>query len=247
MLKIRNIVLMVLMLTGAKAVHPQSNALKIALPGPIIGDYALGVEQVIHPGHTMNVNLGYWNSGIGLIDIKNLFTEGEQLWVQNEGGGWHVSLEQRNYFSLRPGSEKQNFYWGPYFRFWHKRLLLNDYIQNDRVPRQQLFEVNSSLRGIGIGVQLGYHLTLTERLWLDFYFIGLGIERVKMKATYRTANREEFDFGLIEGDVRKAFEQQARWIRKNVTLQSNPQSLSIELPVTVPAFRAGINVATKLD
>ncbi|MBN2806936.1 MAG: hypothetical protein JXR22_09775 [Prolixibacteraceae bacterium] len=247
MLKIRNIVLMGLLMAGANLVYSQNNALKIGLPGPILGDYSLGVEQIIHPGHTMNVNIGYWDSGIGLINIKNLFIEGKHLWLTNEGGGWHASLEQRNYFALQKDNEKQNFYWGPYFRYWQKRMVLNDYIQNEQIPQQQLFDVAATLRGIGVGAQLGYQLRISERFWIDFYFIGMGIERVKLKATYSAVGEDNFDYEFIAGDVRKAFDQQARWIKDNVKLQSGPHSLFIELPVTLPAFRAGINVAIKLD
>lgn len=247
MRKIRNIVLLIMLLVCTKVVSAQYNALKLGLPGPFIGAYSLGVEQIIHSNHTVNVHVGYWNSSLGLLNVSNYFEEGKQLWVKSEGGGWHGSLEQRNYFSLNTKSDKQKFYWGPYFRFWHKQMVLNDNIQNDLVLQQQLFDVNTSIRGIGIGVQLGYHFTLTERLWIDFYFAGFGIERVKLKATYRAVDSSNFDYTFIEGDVRKAFDQQAGWIRRNSKLQSSTQTLLIELPATLPAFRAGINIAIKLD
>lgn len=247
MFKFKNIVLIVLLLVGATKVFPQTNALKIGLLGPIIGDYSLGVEQVISTDHTMSVNVGYLNSNAGLLDIGNFLQEGENIWVQNEGGGWHVSVEMRNYFAFQPRNTNHRFYWGPYVRFWRKSLLLNDYIQNELVPQQQLFNVNTLFKGIGIGAQLGYHLILTDRFWLDFYFLGLGVERAKMKATYKADGVQNFDYSYIESDVSKAFANRAGFIKDNVEVSTTPQSLLIDLPATLPVFRAGINIAFTLD
>jgi len=247
MLEIRNIVLLVLLLTGANAVFAQKNALKIGLIGPTIGNYSLGLEQVIHTSHTMNVNVGYWNSNAGLLGIGILFEEGKNIWLQSEGKGWHGSVEMRNYFDVRQGNVTHKFYWGPYIRFWKKSLLMNDYIQNELVTQQQLFDVNTLFKGIGIGAQLGYHLMLTDRLWLDFYFLGLGIEWVKMTAEYKAVGVENFEYSFIEGDVRDAFSDKPGFIKDKVMLSSTPQWLLIELPVTLPAFRAGVNIAFTID
>ncbi|MDA3927989.1 MAG: DUF3575 domain-containing protein [Prolixibacteraceae bacterium] len=247
MLKIKFIVLLIILFVGTKTVFSQGNALKVGLLGAPLGDFSLGIEQLIHSDYTMNINIGYWNSKNGLIDVQNLFNEGQNIWLQNESTAWHGSIEMRKYFSFGQNIKDNKFYWGPYFRFWNYSLLLNDYIKNEFVTQQQLFDVKAKFNGVGVGVQFGYQVMLTERLWLDFYFIGLGVEHVKMKAEYRAVDVANFDYSFIEGDVNAAFSDKARFIKNNVKVWSAAEKLLIELPTYLPGIRAGVNIALTLD
>lgn len=245
MVLFRNICLLLLAFLVMPYAFAQRNAMKFGILGPLAGNYTISVEQVIHSNHTINYTAGYWNTNSGLINFNQLFTPGENLWYQKGSPGWHGTVEMRNYFGFQ--MDRKPFYWGPYFRLWSHGFIMNDYIRNEQVREQQLFDVNARFRGIGAGIQLGYHLMLNDRLWLDFYFIGLGVDRVKMVADYRAVDSDGFDYSLIEGDVSGAFVTQANFIKKSVSLRTTSEALFIELPVTIPTFRAGINIAYTLD
>lgn len=247
MLKTKIIVLLIILLVVTKTGFNQGNALKVGLLGTPFGDFSLGIEQLIHSNYTMNVNVGHWNLKNGLINIRHFFEEGQNIWLQNEGVGWHGSVEMRTYFSLRTETVDKHFYWGPYFKLYNYNLLLGDYIINESVRNKQLFDVNTKFIGIGVGAQLGYQLMLTDRLWIDFYFIGLGVDRFKMKVKYSAVGVEDFDYGFIENDVNAVFSDKAEFIKDNVKVWSTSENLLIELPTFLPGIRAGVNIAFTLD
>lgn len=220
--------------------------MKFGVLGAAYGDYLIGFEQVIDVNHSMNFNVGYWNLNSGLINIGYLLRNEDKLWAKEGGSGWTGSLEQRNYFDF--GRDTINrFYWGPYFRFWGNSLVLNDYIRNDFVTQQQLFEAETKFSGVGAGLQLGYQWMITDRLWLDFYFLGFGVERVNMSARYKAIGVDEFDYEIIKADVEGAFNGRAEFIKESVKVRTFDELLIVDLPFIIPSFRAGFNVAIILD
>ena len=235
-------VLLILILIGSKAIFSQENAVKIGVLGAAIGDYSFGVEQVMHSDYSVNVNVGYWDLNAGLIDLHRFFTEGQDVWLQKGGAGWHGSIEMRTYFGLSQQAMNKRFYYGPYFRFWNNNMLFNDYINNEQV-HQQLFAVDATFKGLGVGLQLGYHLKLNDKFWVDFYFIGLGAEHITMKAEYRVVGTQEFQYNFIENDVKGAFADKRSFIKKNLEVWSAADALYIKLPVWLPGIRSGINLA----
>lgn len=245
--KTKNILLLILLFATAKLVFPQQNSLKVGLLGATIGDYAVGVEQVLFTNYSMNVKVGYCNLAAGLINFDNFLTEGQTLWFKDKGLGFNGTLDLRSYFSFDESKTAKNFYWGPYIRFWNYNLLFSDFIENDMVRDHNLFDVKVKLKGMGIGVQLGYHLTLTDKIWMDFYFIGLGAERVKMKAEYKSVDMDNFDYGLIENDVNAAFSNTPGFIKNKVKVWSTAERLNIELPVFLPGIRTGVSIAFVID
>ncbi len=247
MLKYKHCILLFLLFVSATKCFSQQNSLKIGVLGAAAGDYSIGVEQIIHTTHSVNYMVGYWNYKNSLINLEYFFPEGQDLWFRGKSSGWHGSVEMRNYFSIGPDVNKKRFYWGPYFRFWNADLLLNDIISNDFIANQQLFDVDTKFKGFGFGIQLGYHVILDKRLWLDFYFSGFGIDFVTMKTTYNASGVDQFDYSLIENDVKETFSHQAKFIRKNVHIKYSSESLKIDLPVRLPAIRAGINLGFVLD
>lgn len=244
---IKNIVFLLVFLHLGIVGVSQSNSLKIGLLGASIGDYSLSLEQVIHTTHSMNLNIGVWDLSTGLINIDYFLRGEDKLWVNDAGSDWHASLEMRNYFSLGYNEEKNPFYWGPYIRYWKANMLLNDYIKNDFVQEQQLFNAQVKFNGIGVGFQIGYQLMIGDRFWLDFYFVGLGVERIKMNAIYRANGVDDFNYDAIKDDVINAFRNQPKFIRDNVQVNAYNELLRIDLPFVIPSYRGGINLAFILD
>lgn len=231
-----------ILLFGLTRMYAQTNAIKIGVLGAAIGDYSIGIEQLMHSDYSVNVNVGYWDMKAGLIDFHRFFDEGQDVWLKKGGAGWHGSIEMRTYFDFRRNREFKRFYYGPYFRFWNNSLLLNDYITNAQV-NQQLFDVKAKFLAIGIGMQLGYQLKISEKVWVDFYFLGLGPEHITMKAEYNVAEGQGFQYENIEADVRSAFVSQRDIIKKNLEVWTTPDALNIKLPVWLPGMRVGINLA----
>lgn len=240
--EMKRLVLLILMLIGAKATFSQQNAIKIGVLGTVIGDYSFGIEQVMHSNYSVNVDVGYWDLNASIVDLHNFFQQGQDVWLQKGGAGWHGSIEMRTYFGLSPQAKNKSFYYGPYFRFWNNSLLLNDYINNEEV-NQQLFDVNAVFKGVGVGLQLGYHWMLNDKFWIDFYFIGLGAEHITMKAEYRVVGTQEFQYSFIENDVKEAFADERRFSKKNLQVWSGTDALYVKLPVWLPGIRSGLNLA----
>ncbi len=247
MLNYKHCILLFLLLVSATECFSQRNSLKLGVLGAAAGDFSIAVEQIIHTTHSVNYTVGYWNNKNSLINLDYFFPEGRDLWFRDKSTGWHGAVEMRNYFNIGTDLKKKLFYWGPYFRLWKADLLLNDFISNDFITNQQLFDVDAKIKGIGFGVQFGYHVLLTNRLWLDFYFMGFGVDFASMKATYNAFGVDQFDYSLIENDVKETFSHQAKFIKSNVHIQHSSESLLIDLPVTLPVIRAGINIAYVLD
>ncbi|MBN2806934.1 MAG: DUF3575 domain-containing protein [Prolixibacteraceae bacterium] len=218
--------------------YSQQNNIKVGLLGASIGSYNLGYEREITDASTMNLNVGYWNTNIGLVQPIYYFDRGEGVWLDQMKYGLTTSLEYR--FYTGSNHAMKGLYLSPYLRFWNHSMVFQDYIENDQVPRQ-LFNIRTKLSSVGLGFQMGYQWLINDKVSIDWYFIGAGLERAFINASYVLASNNSFNYQLIEGDVREVFEGFGL-LERNLMTRDDPERLKIELPVWMPGLRTGLSV-----
>lgn len=220
-------------------VAAQENNIKLNLTGTNFGNYALGYERVITPKSTLNLNAGYWNMNHGLFSIDNFFTKqvdffdtGNGLTFDGFNQGFHTALEYRFY----PQMAMNGVYLSPYLRYWQHGFNLLDEI------RDTDFNINTRLSGLGLGFQVGYQWTIADVFTIDWYFIGIGVERYVLKGDYTTSNNSNFNYSTIEPDVKKAFESDYEFITGKVKTKATDDHMRVTLPVFGPGFKSGLSI-----
>lgn len=216
----------------------QENGIKMVLLGTGYGSYAMGYERVITPKSTLNVNVGYWNLNAGLFNTDNFFENqvdffdtGNGLTFDGFKQGFNTTLEYRFY----PKKAMNGVYLSPYARYWQHGFDLQDEIEGN------IFTIDSRLSGFGLGFQVGYQWTIADAFIIDWYFIGVGVERYVLNGKY-VVDYENFDYSSIEQSVIEAFKSDYDFISDKVKTNVNDNNLRVTLPVVGPGIKTGLSI-----
>lgn len=235
MKKFLPIVLLIISLSG----FAQENAVKIGLMGAGYGNYSLTYERKITSNSSVNVTGGFWDLKISSVDLFNYFNEGEGVWLQEVNAGWNIALDYRFYVGKHEAIK--GFYIAPYLRYWNNSMVLADFIDNASVDKMT-FDVEARFSGLGFGAQAGYHWLIGDKFSIDWYFIGLGVENISLNADYISQTASNFNYALIEGDVREVFTDTPDFIRNKVNVTKSSESLHIKIPIWAPGIRSGFTL-----
>lgn len=216
----------------------QDNGLKMVLSGTGYGSYALGYERAITPKTSLNLNIGYWNMDAGLFSTDDFFENQVDFFDTGNGltfvgfkQGFNTTLEYRYY----PKGAMGGVYLSPYARYWQHGFDLEDEIEGNT------FTIESRLSGLGLGFQVGYQWIISDAFIIDWYFIGVGVERYMLNGKY-VIDRENFNYSTIEPSVRDAFKSDYDFISDKVETEVNDDNLRVKLPVIGPGFKTGLSI-----
>jgi hypothetical protein len=212
----------------------QENVIKLGILGIGYGDFSLSYERVIAPKSSLNVTFGYLNPNASLINFNRNFESNGGVGLKELYDGFHTSVDYK--FYVGKNEAPKGFYIAPYLRYAGYKFLMIDEIDHD------YFDVNTHISTIGIGFQMGYHWIVYEKISIDLYFLGLGVEYIMPKLVY-TANTPGFsgDYSSIVDDVKGVFDGWG-YFQKRLKTTVNNDNMTAKLPTFFPGIKMGLSV-----
>lgn len=213
----------------------QDNVVKFNLSGVTYGMYSLGYERGITPKSSINVSLGYWNVNAGLLNNSS-FDFGDGFGIDSYNYGLNGVIDYR--FYVGNTEERNGLYIGPYARFWNHSMDMYDEINGVD------FDINAKISSIGLGFQMGYHWIINKKLSIDWYFIGLGAERMNIGLEYiakvsgytYTGNQD------IQDDIKDVFND-FEYLQKRISTEATPnKNTTAKLPFFAPGIKTGFSI-----
>jgi len=143
----------------------------------------LGYERVVNSHQSFAINIGH-------LEKKPFSTkEGEDinLFDHNDRGGFAFTGEYRFYFKKRNTKPAPDgLYWGPYAGYYGLNFDGKSKITDESGIESDI-ELNSKLRLMSVGVQLGYQfLIINDRFTIDLMLLGPSITNYKFELGLQT-------------------------------------------------------------
>lgn len=230
----KKIILLSLILSITYLVNAQKNVIKMGLPNFLYGDINVGYERLLSSKNSVSLIVGYWNPEIGVSGINNILKQEDGIWIKEFQSGKNIALDYRIYPAEKALS---GMYFGPYLRYWDLSLVMGDEVEPN------LFDVETQLKGIGLGFQFGIQWIIAKRISIDWYILGLGVERFLPDANYViTPYQSGFDYASIEDNVMGIFDNAPTFIKNKAKSVVNADNLNITVPIFAPSLRSGFTV-----
>jgi len=229
--------LMFLTLSG----FAQQNVVKVGLSGVYYGNMSLGYERAISDNSSLNFNIGYWDMNTGIFDVdKYYFPNEDDVIFESFGKGFNTSIDYR--FYIGQNQKTFGFYMAPYLRYWNKAFYLSDIIPVSQMNNQRiLFDIEAKASSIGLGFQLGYHWLIYDKISIDWYFLGIGLEKMNLNGKYNAPRHETFNYAYIEDDIWKTFED-VKFLHNKLSTEVTPDNLLLKLPLWLPGIKTGFTI-----
>lgn len=232
-MKTRLILLLTLLSVTA---FSQENVIKLGLSGMSYGMYSLSYERGITPKSSINLNLGYWNVNASLINYDP-FEIGDEFGINKFKSGVNGAIDYRFYVGKQDGLK--GLYIGPYARYWNYSAVLYDEIHSEN------FDINSKISSIGLGFQMGYHWIINNKISIDWYFIGLGVERLNAQLEYvpQSAGYNFNDSGKnIEVEIKDVFND-FEYLQNRVSTETvDNKNTTAKLPFFFAGIKTGFSI-----
>lgn len=204
----------------------QTGGVKVGIPALANGQLRLGYEHYLGNGNSLELTFGTLFPRplpTALYDISDIENYDESVTALNELRGATIGLEYKMY----SGDEQRGFYFSPYLKYTDYNVDFNavvtDYLLSteeyqeiaDEHPELVEYidgneidvtaEMQNSFGQLGLGLQIGSHFRLGERLSLDCTWIGLGVVRNSVSADIRSLN-VPVDYSQWEQEVQSSLE-----------------------------------------
>jgi hypothetical protein len=234
-------IVLLFLLVASLASFAQKNVVKIGLLGLTYGDYNLSYERALSPQSAINLTAGYWNPNYGFIDFyKNIYVQ-DGVWIDKRGDikdGIHFSVDYR--FYLADKGALHGLYVAPYLRYWNLSFLLKDEIEGD------YFNVDSKVSGIGGGVQLGCHWMISDLISIDWYFFGIGVQKLTGNASWvltpeSATKYTTFDYNTIVDDVNDPF-YKVDYVKQNYQYNVTSSAMNVKITPWLPDLKMGLTI-----
>lgn len=221
-------------------VNAQDDIVKLDLSGITIGSYAFSYERSVADNNTINFKAGYWNMNAMFFDSDNTygrlidyFDTGDGISLEDIRAGFHTSVDYR--FYAKTSNEFEGVYFAPFIRYWEQNFDLSD------VVSRREFTVDTKFSSIGLGIQMGYQWVIKEQFIIDWFFVGMGVERYRLKGDY-SVDQSGFNYSSIEDDVYQAFMTDYEFLNKKVNVESNDERMRLTIPVWGPGIKTGLSI-----
>ncbi|HDR51844.1 MAG TPA: DUF3575 domain-containing protein [Mariniphaga anaerophila] len=211
----------------------QTNVVKAGFSDAFLGNFNLNYEKAVNQNQSVSFKLGYMKPTLSPFISETAITPSAYT-LEKSKGGMNASVDYRFYMSQN--ESLQGLYIAPYMRWLNQKMDYADEIDT------RIFDVDFRLNTLGAGAQLGYQLLLAERISLDFYFFGAGIDYHMVHFKYQLKQQEPgFDYGSIKSEVSDVFKN-INYLHKKLKFDKEDDHLTTRLPFFFPGFRAGINL-----
>lgn len=209
----------------------QDNVVKLNVMGVSYGDFSLTYERKIAPQSSLNLTVGLLNPNYSLF-AGSASGDVDEVGLCELYKGFHTSLDYRFYVGKHEATK--GFYLGPYLRYADYKFMLIDEIDQD------YFNVDAKISTIGLGFQMGYHWVVFDKVSIDWYFFGVGIEYAMAKGVY-TYEDSDYDYSTITDNVKDVFDGW-NYFQKNLKTTVNKENMTAKLSSILPGIKTGITI-----
>jgi predicted RNA-binding protein Jag len=186
--------------------YQYKNIVKISSLALAFKNVCLTYERAIWPGWSVSLNAGLKSKSA----TPNMFGIGsDRISISNDGvRGFSVTPELRYYIKSCDNFTPNGFYAAFYMRYvnYKSGVKFNYYPEFPDLSEVKYFGADISLNNFGLGLMLGYQLTIKKRFILDFIIIGPRQSWVTMKYKFDENISEEF-IGNLEDYVQEIIDR----------------------------------------
>lgn len=210
----------------------QNNIVKLGLGGLATANLNLKYERVLTEKNSVNVNLGLKvPSGLPFnLDLNDIIDNNTA--EEPKLNGFNISAEYRIYTGSQ--GAPQGFYFAPYLQF------KNFAIQYDDVIDGHMGEAKINYGNIGAGLQLGAQWIISEKVSIDWYFLGLSVVRNNVKIRVESDD-PDIDFFEEVNAIEKEYED-VPFIGDKLELDSGENFASLKTNFILPGFKTGVSI-----
>jgi len=232
MKKINFIALFVCACLSTNILSAQENAIKLGLFDLAYGGLHLNYEHVLSDNQSAALNVTF------LIPRKlpTFFYEddgsGDFVEIRNRLSGFALTPEYR--FYTGSNGAPRGFYIAPYLRYSRYAVEFNDTYDGNNVAS------TGGVSTIGGGVQFGAQWLISDAVAIDFYFLGLGVDRHNLFLEF-SSDDETVDYGELASDIESDLNG-ATIIGSKVTTEHGDDFVKANAPFVYPGFRAGLSI-----
>lgn len=248
----KKILFMSLIMLFALMGHAQKNAIKLGLFSTQIGDFNVNYERVLTETSSLNFNIGYWDFNSAFIDGLEYMPSSSPDDIQflKFKGSMHTAIDYRMYMGQK--GAMRGFYLAPYIRYWGQGMEMSDIMYSDTYRNQFSFDIDAKINSFGAGIQVGFQWIIRKHINLDLYFMGIGIERMTIKAKFsskydemvynsETDEEEHLKHKYFEDSVEDAIKD-IKLISNKAEIETTDDYLSVKVPLWLPGLRAGFSI-----
>jgi hypothetical protein len=172
--------------------YQYKNIVKISSLALAFNNVSLTYERAIRPGWTVSLNAGLKSKSA----TPNLFgIDSDRISISGDGvKGFSVTPELKYYIKSCDNFTPNGFYAAFYMRYVNYKLgaKFSYYPEFPDLSEVKYFRADISLNNFGVGLMLGYQLTIKKRFIVDFIIIGPRQSWITMKYNFDENISEEF-------------------------------------------------------
>jgi len=225
-------VFFLLIITFITPLRSQQNVIKAGLVD--LFKINLGFERAINHNQSAQVNFAFYRP-------RNLpsFLIPDEIDDKNLKGrffGYSIIPEYRFYFS--PKESPRGFYIAPYLKYSNYSMTGTDIISNE------FYKVKGTFSSLGIGAQLGAQWIVSDVFTIDWYFLGIEIDRDALSLKY-TADSANPDFEKVRSTIETIYSSipiVGSALKKLSHISTGNNSIKAKLPWFMPDIRAGLSI-----
>lgn len=152
--------------------------------------------------------------------------------IENELNGWHVKPE----FVFYPGSKgsPKGYYVGLYGKVDKYGITIPTETETNS------FDVTGSFMRIGGGMIMGYQWLIKDKVSIDWWFLGLGLDSYTLSFESSSKNSE-----VITEEDKEEIKNSVTFMGKSPTVETsnNNKDVKVDFPSFLfPCFRFGLSV-----
>jgi len=219
----------ILLLCSATMIFSQKNVVKLGLGGLALGNVNLSYERVLSENQSVALNIGFMPSR----NIPEFILEASDVPdFENSISGFSITPEYRFYTSKK--NAPKGFYVAPYAKLSNYKFEFNE--TYDGITGV----ASGKYATIGVGAQLGVQWLISDRVSIDWYFLGLGVNRNSLSMKFES-NSQEVNYASIADDIKTDLED-IPILGSRIEVTSGDDFVEAKAPFIFPALRSGISI-----
>lgn len=218
---------------GGKSSSLPKNVASIGLLSLGFYNISLKYERSLKPWCSVRLHGGMMipHSSSVIESVEDLVNENSSTKMSNELWGWHIKPE----FVCYPGKKgsPKGYYIGGYGKVDHYGLTMN--VQTTKNE----YDNGLGITRVGGGLIMGYQWLIANRVSIDFWFFGIGVDYYMMSASYKAKASES-----LSADDKKDIEDNVKAISADAAVKYiNGREAKVDFPgIIFPCSRFGLSV-----
>lgn len=260
----KKILIIITVIVATSNLFAQNSVVKLHLLQLAYGELRLGYEFVTNEHQSLVINAGLLiprEVPFGLYDESNIESYGGAVEILNKVSGISFSGEYRFYTGKK--ESPRGFYVAPYLKYNRYSLktsttvnysLANqEFIDLDPIYKDAAtgllgsynIDVTGSIKGtfrqFGVGAQLGYQWLIKDRVSIDFYFFGIGVESDAIVVEIKSETIP-VDYTKWAEEIKPEVEDFVSTIGVDADVTVKSDAVQVKVPFVLPSLRGGLSI-----